>query len=77
MEEKCPICNYSIEHCQCIFYGKAHPEKRERKKVVYEHLYLFSPTQLRHLIWLEQFWQRSYDDPELTKILEELEEEYG
>ena len=26
MKEKCPICDYDIERCQCRFVGSAHPD---------------------------------------------------
>lgn len=42
MKEKCPICDYDIEHCQCCFGGAAHPDRSKREAVVRDHLYLFS-----------------------------------
>lgn len=74
---KCPICNYRIEHCQCRFSGSAHPDRSKREKVVFDHLYLFNKEQIEHLIKLQEFWQTSYADEELQKILKELYKEYG
>ena len=75
--ERCPICDYPIGLCQCTFAGSAHPDRSKRKKVVYDHLYLFSQIQLEHLIWLQTIWRTSYDDAELTGILEELTAQYS
>lgn len=71
-EEYCPICNYKISQCQCVFGGSAHPDRSKRKDVVKDHLYLLSPTQLKHLIELEEFWRTSYSDDEKTAIYEDL-----
>ncbi|OUO70533.1 hypothetical protein, partial [Anaeromassilibacillus sp. An250] len=77
MKEKCPICDYDIEHCQCRFGGSAHPDRSKRQSVVKDHLYLFSDKQVRHIIELERFWRTSYLDEEKEKIREELEQEYN
>lgn len=77
MKEKCPICDYDIEHCQCRFGGSAHPDRSKREKVVKDHLYLFSDKQVRHIIKLERYWRTSYLDEEKEKIREELEREYN
>ena len=61
--ECCPICEYEIQHCQCIFGGSAHPDRSRRRKIVKDHLELLSPKQVGHLIALEAFWQTSYGDP--------------
>lgn len=71
-EEYCPICNYKISQCQCVFGGSAHPDRSKRIDVVKDHLYLLSPTQLKHLIELEEFWRTSYSDDEKTAIYEDL-----
>ena len=39
---KCPICDYSINRCQCKFCGSAHPDTSKRREVVFDHLYLFN-----------------------------------
>ena len=52
--EKCPICEYELHECQCIFCGSAHPDNSRRIKVVKDHLYLLSPKQVAHLIQLEE-----------------------
>ena len=77
MKEKCPICAYDIEHCQCCFGGSAHPDRSKREAVVRDHLYLFSDKQIKHIIELERYWRISYLDEEKEKIREELEREYN
>lgn len=77
MKEKCPICAYDIEHCQCCFGGSAHPDRSKREAVVRDHLYLFSDEQVQHIIELERYWRISYLDEEKEKIREELEREYN
>lgn len=77
MKEKCPICDYDIEHCQCCFGGSAHPDRSKREAVVRDHLYLFSDEQVKHIIELERYWRISYLDEEKEKIREELEREYN
>lgn len=77
MKEKCPICDYDIEHCQCCFGGSAHPDRSKREAVVRDHLYLFSDKQVMHIIELERYWRISYLDEEKEKIREELEREYN
>ena len=74
---KCPICDYHIEECQCRYSGSAHPDRHKREQVVFDHLYLFSEKQIKHLIELESFWSASYSDEEYNKILRELKNEYG
>ena len=73
MSEKCPICSYNIEHCQCYFGGSAHPNRDKRIQVVKDHLYLFSPKQIEHIIGLEKLWRTSYLDEEKEQIRKELE----
>lgn len=77
IKEKCPICDYDIEHCQCCFGGSAHPDRSKREAVVRDHLYLFSDKQVMHIIELERYWRISYLDEEKEKIREELEREYN
>lgn len=77
MKEKCPICDYDIEHCQCCFGGSAHPDRSKMEAVVRDHLYLFSDEQVKHIIELERYWRISYLDEEKEKIREELEREYN
>lgn len=76
MKEKCPICDYDIEHCQCLFGGSAHPDRSKKQDVVKDHLYLFSDEQVKHIIKLERFWEISYLDKEKKKIMAELKKEY-
>ncbi|MBR3052854.1 MAG: hypothetical protein IKG59_01855 [Firmicutes bacterium] len=70
--EYCPICEYAIQHCQCIFCGSAHPDRDRRKKIVKDHLELLSMKQISHLVALEEFWQRSYINPEDAAEFERL-----
>ena len=72
MQDKCPICKYDISMCQCMFGGSAHPDRSKRREVVLDHLYLFSPKQIEHIISLQRRWQTSYGDDERTRIFEEL-----
>ncbi len=72
----CPICKYEIKDCQCLFGGSAHPDRSKRKRVVKDHLYLFSKEQIEHIIRLEEEWQTSYGDNELQAIYKELKEEH-
>lgn len=76
-KERCPICDYELNHCQCLFGGSCHPDRSKRKEVVFGHLYLFSKKQIKHLIGLEEHWQISYGDDEKESIREELTERYG
>lgn len=72
--DKCPICKYRIDQCQCRFCGGAHPDRDKRRKVVLDHLYLLSETQLTHVIELERCAQASYTDQELSAIFDEMKE---
>ena len=72
--DKCPICKYQINQCQCRFSGSAHPDRNKRREVVLDHLYLLSRYQLMHVIELERWWSMSYTDSERNKILDELKE---
>lgn len=56
-QEKCPICDYKISSCQCLYGGSAHPDRSKRIHVVFDHLYLFSKKQITHLIELQKYWQ--------------------
>ena len=73
---KCSICNYEIKDCQCIFGGTAHPNRSNRREVVFDHLYLFEKEQVEHLISLQRQWQTSYGDKELKQEYEKLINEY-
>ena len=65
----CPICEYPFEHCQCRCGGSAHPDRSDRARVVFDHLYLLTAGQLDHIINVQSFWQTSYADEKLNKIL--------
>lgn len=73
MSNKCPICKYVFEDCQCRFGGKAHPNRSKRAKVVAKHIYLLTDEQIEHLKKVQEWWSTSYDDEEMMKILKELE----
>lgn len=75
-KEKCPICDYELNYCQCLFGGKCHPDRSKRRAVVFDHLYLFSEQQVKHLINLQKYWQISYCDDEKEHIFEELRRQY-
>lgn len=76
---KCPICDYEIKDCQCVYGGLAHLDRSKRKIVVFDHLYIFNKEQIEHLINLQKAWQISYGDDELEqeyeKLLKELQGE--
>lgn len=76
-KERCPICDYELNYCQCRYGGSGHPDRSKRREVVFHHLYLFSKKQIKHLIELEEYWQISYGDDEREHIREELTERYG
>ena len=74
-ETICPICQYRITDCQCLFSGSAHLDRSNRRKVVCDHLYLLNKQQIRHIQKLQSFWQTSYSDVNMNNIVEELKEE--
>ena len=69
---KCPICNYSLDMCQCKFSGSAHPDKSKQMEVVFYHLHLLSPEQVNHIIALQKWWNISYGDRDREQIRKEL-----
>ena len=70
--EKCPICEYAISGCQCLYSGSAHPDRHDKRRVVLDHLYMLSTEQVKHIISLEKHWQISYADEMLNTILKKL-----
>ena len=68
----CPICEYDLDHCQCLFSGSTHPDRDDRRKVVLDHLYLFNDKQINHIKEMQRLQQISYDNEHLNTILEEL-----
>ena len=74
--DKCPICGYEMKRCQCRFGGSVHPDRSKRRKVVFDHLYLFNKKQIKHLIELEKHWRTSYGDEELNAIYNKIRLEY-
>ena len=76
MNDCCPICKYTFDHCQCLVGGTAHPDGWCRAMVVKDHLYLLTPTQLQHIVTLEKHWETSYEIDDMNEIVEELKEAY-
>lgn len=72
---KCPICEYEFEDCQCCFGGTSHPDRSKRASVVADHIYLLTDKQIEHLKKIQKRWSISYDDEEKNQILKELESE--
>ena len=70
--DKCPICEYPFDQCQCLFGGSAHPNRNEERQVVLDHLYLLTEAQLQHVINLEKTWSMSYGDEKRMTILVRL-----
>ena len=70
--EFCPISEYEIQHCQCIFSGSSHPDRCRRIRIVKDHLELLSVKQIGHLVALEDWWRTSYSDPEDAAEFERL-----
>ena len=75
-KELCPVCKYELETCQRLYSGSVHPDRYKRYEVVIDNLYLLTETQLRHIIFLQQFWRASYIDDEKDKILQELKDNF-
>lgn len=71
-KEACPVCGYKFQDCQCRFSGSAHPDRSKRAIVVADHIYLLTDAQIAHLAKVQEWWQISYDDEEMDRILEEL-----
>lgn len=74
-KEKCPICEYEFEDCQCPFGGTCHPDRSKRARVVADHIYLLSDKQVEHLKKIQKLWSISYVDEEKNQILKGLESE--
>ncbi|RHI25674.1 hypothetical protein DW172_03045 [Agathobacter rectalis] len=70
--KQCPICEYNISECQCLFGGNCHPDRSKRIEVVTDHLYLFSKEQVQHVLKLQKYWCISYGDDEKNNILNEF-----
>lgn len=58
----CPICEYPVDQCQCMFDGDAHPDRLKKNEVVRQHLYFFTPEQQKHVVDLEKRMRISYGD---------------
>lgn len=71
-QDVCPICGYVISDCQCRYGGSKFPNVYERRRVIFDHLYLLSSAQLDHIIYLQRSWQTSYSDSKKNAIVAEL-----
>lgn len=74
MKTKCPICDYEFGMCQCLFAGDWHPDRTKIREVVLDHLYLLTDEQIKHIQYLEKYWNMSYADEEKEEIKRKLEE---
>ena len=74
--DKCPICNYRIDMCQCRYGGSCHPDRSKRREVVLDHLYMFSYEQIKHIANIQRQCPVSYPDEEREVIRKELSDEY-
>ena len=74
--DKCPICNYRIDMCQCQYGGSGHPHRSKRREVVLDHLYMFSQEQIAHIANIQRQCPISYPDEERENIRKELSDEY-
>nr|DAV52835.1 MAG TPA: zinc-ribbon domain protein [Caudoviricetes sp.] len=74
MKTKCPICDYELRMCQCLFAGDCHPDRTKIREVVLDHLYLLTDEQIKHIQYLEKYWNMSYADEEKEEIKRKLEE---
>lgn len=71
-EVRCPICNYKLKDCQCLYSGSCHPDRSKREEVVLHHLYLLTPEQIEHIKTLQKAQKECYEDEEKRRILKEL-----
>ena len=72
----CPICEYPINQCQCMFDGDAHPDRSKKNEVIRHHLYFFTPEEQQHVINLEKEIFITYMDREKNKILQVIKAKY-
>lgn len=77
LKGRCPICKYLFEDCQCFYCGNAHPDRSERQRVVFDHLYLFDRAQIRHIRKLQHHFHISYGDEAKNEIYKEILKEIG
>ena len=77
LKGRCPICKYLFEDCQCFYGGSAHPDRSERQRVVFDHLYLFDRAQIRHIRKLQLHLYISYADEAKNEIYKEILKEIG
>ena len=74
--DKCSICNYRINMCQCRYGGSCHPDRTKRREVVLDHLYMFSHEQIAHIANSQKQCPVSYADEEKEAIRKKLADEY-
>ena len=74
---KCPICDYEVNMCQCLFAGDWHPDRAKIREVVLDNLHLLTDEQIRHIQYLQRYWNTSYVDEEKEAIKRKLENEQG
>ena len=77
LKGRCPICKYLFEDCQCFYAGNAHPDRSERQRVVFDHLYLFDRAQVRHIRRLQLYLHISYANEAKNEIYKEILKEVG
>lgn len=70
----CPICQYLISDCQCLFSGSAHPDRSKREKVVLDHLYLLNKKQIKHIQKVQSYMQCSYLDKSMNNIVKQIKD---
>ena len=71
----CPICEYDFEHCQCTFYGSAHPDRSIRRRAVLDHLQYLHDEQIDHLRKVQTAWNTS-GYGEYQKEIDDLKEKW-
>ena len=60
--------------CQCLFAGDWHPDRTKIREVVLDHLYLLTDEQIKHIQYLEKYWNMSYADEEKEEIKRKLKD---
>lgn len=76
VKNKCPICGYEFNHCQCMYGESTRPDKDKQLDVVLKHLYLLHPEQINHIARLEKSMCIYYSDTELKSILKDLQQKH-
>ncbi len=71
-KQKCPICNYPLNMCQCLYGGSAHPDRSQAAAAVKDHLYLLTRKQIKHLMRLEKYQNCSSTNEKYEAKVKEL-----